>query len=296
MSKTDSLDPLQSRPETAKRSGRLMVVSALALSVAALAAAIFATWSTEPAHAQGSVPAQAAAPPKPGEPAKTASDPTIPAESVAAVNKALGGLSGGHTLDELRRTPLPGILEARIGSDLIYIDETGRYIFMNGDLIDLQSRRNLTQERVDDLMAIDFSELPLELAFQQVNGKGERRIAVFEDPNCGYCKRLRADLLKLDNVTIHTFPMAFLAADSESKARKALCAPDKAQAWNDLLVQGKVPDNAGTCDTSLEAVRELTRKLGITGTPVVFFPNGRRLVGYVPPARFSQMLAEYSVR
>ena len=294
MSKFDSPDPLQFRPATAKRRRRMLALSALALSVAALAGAAIGTWSTDAAHAQG--PAHAQMRSDSEEPAKTASDPAIPAASVAAVNEALGSLSGGHTLDELRRTPLPGILEARIGTDLIYIDETGRYIFMNGDLIDLQSRRNLTQERVDDLMAIDFGDLPLELAFEQVNGKGERRIAVFEDPNCGYCKRLRADLLKLDNVTIHTFPMAFLAADSESKARKALCAPDKAQAWNELLVHGKVPDNAGTCDTSIEAVRELTRKLGITGTPVVFFPNGRRLVGYVPPARFSQMLAEYSAR
>jgi thiol:disulfide interchange protein DsbC len=172
---------------------------------------------------------------------------------------------------------VPGIYEVRIQSDLVYVDEKGQYLFYSGDLIDMRSQRNLTRERVEELLTIDFKTLPLDLAIQQKIGDGKRVIAVFEDPNCGYCRKLRADLLKLDNVTLYTFPMAFLAPDSETKASKALCAADKVRAWNDLMLSNRVPGNAGTCETSLAKVAELARNLGITGTPVVFFQNGKRL-------------------
>ncbi len=202
---------------------------------------------------------------------------------------------GRYPVDEVRKTPLRGIYEVRVRNDvLMYADETGQYVFLDGNLIDLKAERNLTQERMEELLAIDFGTLPLDLAIKQVSGNGKRVVAVFEDPNCGYCKRLRADLVKLDDLTIYTFPMAFLAADSESKARKALCAADKARAWNDLLLNNRIPGNAGTCDTPLAKVAELARKLGITGTPVVFFANGKRLQGYAPPDRFNRMLAENS--
>jgi thiol:disulfide interchange protein DsbC len=203
-------------------------------------------------------------------------------------------LTRGRKIDEIRPTPIPGLYEVRVGTRLLYVDGQGRYMFLDGDLIDLQSQRNLTQERVEELMAIRFEDLPLDLAVKQVAGKGTRRIAVFEDPNCGFCKRLRADLMKLDDITIYTFPMAFLAADSDSKARKALCAADPVKAWNELLLSNRVPDNAGTCSTSIEKVRELAQKLGITGTPVVFFENGKRLSGYEPAERFNQRLANNS--
>ncbi|MFP5405881.1 MAG: DsbC family protein, partial [Gammaproteobacteria bacterium] len=260
----------------------MLSVSALLVSVAALVPA--------PAQAQG---AQAKQSPRAKDPGN--SSQAAPEGVSAAVRTAIDGFTRGrYKVEEVRRTPLPGIYEARIGNDLLYVDEKGQYLFYQGDLIDMKTQRNLTQERVEDLMAIRFEELPLNLAIKQVNGDGRQKIAVFEDPNCGFCKRLRADLVKLDNVTIYTFPLAFLAADSESKARKALCANEPAKAWNELLVQNRIPDNAGTCDTSIEKVRELSHKLGITGTPVVFFANDKRLQGYAPPERFNQMLAEYS--
>lgn len=216
-----------------------------------------------------------------------------PAE--ARIRAALEGIAHGRTkIEEVRPTPVQGLYEVRVGTRLLYVDGQGRYMFLDGDLIDLQSQRNLTQERIEELEAIDFGALPLDLAVRQVNGNGSRVLAVFEDPNCGYCKRLRADLVKLDDVTIYTFPLAFLAADSETKARKALCAADPARAWNELLLDNRVPGNAGTCENSLEQVRELARGLGITGTPVVFFANGRRLTGYAPPEHFGRLLAAHS--
>jgi thiol:disulfide interchange protein DsbC len=244
---------------------------ARALAVLAVAALWFAA---VPAGAQGT----------------PAADPAI--ARVKAAMEAF--VKGRYKVEDVRKTPLPGIYEVRIGHDLLYVDERGQYLFYEGSLIEMKTQRNLTQERAEELLTIDFKTLPLELAIKQVSGNGKRVMAVFEDPNCGYCKRLRADLVKLDDVTIYTFPMAFLAADSESKARKALCAADKARAWNDLLLNNHVPGNAGTCDTPLAQVRELAQKLGITGTPVLFFANGKRLQGYAPPERFNRMLAENS--
>lgn len=217
------------------------------------------------------------------------------ADPAATVRAAVDGwLKGRYKVDEVRKTPIAGIWEVRIGNDLLYVDEKGQHAFIEGNLVDLRSNRNLTRERTDELLTIDFKELPLNLALKQVNGNGKRVFAVFEDANCGYCKRMRQDLATLKDVTIYTFVVAFLSPDSETKAKKALCAEDKARAWNDLLLTGKVPGNAGTCETPLAKVRDLAQKLGVSATPTTFFSNGRRLQGYVPAAQFEKMLAENS--
>lgn len=201
-------------------------------------------------------------------------------------------LKGRYQVDEIRGTPLPGIWEVRIGNDLIYVDDKGRHAFVEGNLIDMRSNRNLTRERVEELMTIDFGTLPLNLAMKQVVGNGKRVMAVFEDPNCGYCRQLRKDLAEIKNVTIYTFVIPILSPDSEVKAKKALCADDKVRAWTDLMVSGKVPNNPGTCETPLAQNRELALKLGVTATPTVFFPNGKRLQGYVPAERLERLLDE----
>jgi thiol:disulfide interchange protein DsbC len=219
------------------------------------------------------------------------------ADTIQRIRAAVEGFSGGRLkVEEVRRTPLTGIFEVRIQNELFYVDERGQYLFYSGDLIDMKSQRNLTRERVEELLTIDFRELPLDLAIAQKIGNGRRVVAVFEDPNCGYCRKLRADLLKLDDVTLYTFPMAFLAADSASKANRALCAADPPRAWNELMINGRAPANDGKCDTSLSKVADLARKLGITGTPVVFFANGKRLQGYAPPETFERMLADAAKR
>lgn len=217
--------------------------------------------------------------------AQQASDPA------ATVRSAVDGwLKGRYKVEEVRKTPVAGIWEVRIGNDLIYVDEKGQHAFVEGNLVELRSNRNLTRERVDELLTIDFKDLPLDLAIKQVHGNGSRVIAIFEDANCGYCKRMRQDLANLKDVTIYTFVVAFLSPDSETKAKKALCASDKARAWNDMMISGKVPGNAGTCDTPLAKIRDLAQKLGVNATPTTFFSSGRRLQGYVPAAQFEKLL------
>lgn len=217
------------------------------------------------------------------------------ADAAATVRAAVDAwLKGRFKVDEVRKSAVAGVYEVRIGNDLMYVDEKGQHAFVEGNLVDMRTNRNLTRERIDELLTINFKDLPLNLAFKQVIGNGRRVIAVFEDANCGYCKQMRRDLVAMKDVTIYTFVVSILAADSETKAKKALCAADKVRAWNDLMLSGKIPGNAGTCDTPLEQIREVARKHGISATPTAFFANGRRLQGYVPGSQLDKMLDEYS--
>lgn len=218
-----------------------------------------------------------------------------PAAVASRIGKAVEAWTGGrYQVESVNLTPVKGLYEVRIFNDLFYVDEAARHIMIEGELIDMQSSRNITRDRLDEILAIDFSSLPFDLALKQVVGNGSRRIALFEDPNCGYCRKLRADLARLDDVTIYTFVYPILAADSETKARKAWCAPDRVKAWVDLMMTGTVPRNEGACDTPIARIRDLGMELGITATPTIFFASGRRLQGYAPPDAFGKLLAENS--
>jgi thiol:disulfide interchange protein DsbC len=213
-------------------------------------------------------------------------------EIVANIKKSLEAWTNNrYKVEEVRRTPLPGIYEARIASNVFYVDEKAQYMFMEGHMLDLRTNRDLTRERLDEIMTINFKDLPLEMAIKQVNGKGTRKIALFEDPNCGYCKKLRADLNLLPDVTVYTFAYPILSPDSDVKAKKALCAKDQQKAWSELMLTGKVPANDGTCSTPLAKIKELGRKYGITATPTIFLTSGKRIQGYMPPEQFAKALA-----
>ena len=197
----------------------------------------------------------------------------------------------GQEIDEIRPTPMANLYEVRLGATLIYVDGRGQYALIEGQLIDIANARNLTRDRLDDVMRIDFArDLPTELAFKQVIGNGKRKLAVFEDPNCTYCRKLRAEFEQLKDVTIYTYPYAILSPDSEVKARKAWCAKDPMVAWNAMLTRGTVPNNAGECDNPVAKVRELGRQLGVEATPTMFFPSGKRVPGAISRDRLEQLL------
>jgi thiol:disulfide interchange protein DsbC len=195
-------------------------------------------------------------------------------------------------IDQVSRTPMPGLYEVRIGSDLFYTDAEGNYI-INGEMMDTRERRNLTQERVDKLLAIDFSQLPVKDAFTIVRGNGKRKLAVFEDPNCGYCKRFERDLQKIDNVTVHLFLYPILGPDSIEKSRAVWCAKDKGKAWQDWMVRGEpLPRADAGCDvTALARNTEFGRKHKITGTPTLIFTDGSRVPGAITGADLEKLLA-----
>ena len=195
-------------------------------------------------------------------------------------------------IDEVRPTAMQGLYEVRIGTDVFYTDAKGNYV-IQGELIDTKARRNLTEDRINKLTAVDFSELPLKDAFTIVRGNGKRKIAVFEDPNCGYCKRFERDLQNVDNVTIHMYLYPILGGDSPAKSRAVWCAKDRAATWQDLMVRDKpAPAADAKCDVGAIARNvELGRKLRITGTPTLVFADGTRVPGALTSAQVEQRLA-----
>jgi thiol:disulfide interchange protein DsbC len=184
-------------------------------------------------------------------------------------------------IDEISKSPMPGLYEIRVnGNEIYYTDAEANYL-VQGNLIDTRQKRNLTEERIAKLSAIDFDALPFKDAFTIVRGNGKRKLAVFEDPNCGYCKRFEKDLQKVNNVTIYLFLYPILSKDSGEKSKNIWCAKDKARAWQDWMVRD-VPPAAASCDSAAIARNvELGRKFRITGTPTLVFADGSRVPGAV---------------
>ena len=195
-------------------------------------------------------------------------------------------------IDEVSKSAMPGLYEIRVnGSEIYYTDGEGNFL-LQGNLIDTRQRRNLTEERVEKLTAISFDALPMKDAFTIVRGTGKRKLAVFEDPNCGYCKRFERDLQKVDNITIHMFLYPILSADSNEKSKNIWCSKDRGKTWQDWMVRDKVASTA-SCDTSaIERNVEIGRKHKITGTPTLIFADGTRVPGAITAAQVEKYLTD----
>jgi len=196
-------------------------------------------------------------------------------------------------IDEVTKSPVPGLYEVRVnGAQIFYTDEQGNYL-IQGSLIDVKSRKNLTEERVEKLSEVAFDKLPLQDAIKIVRGNGKRKLAVFEDPNCGYCKRFEKDMKTVDNVTVYLFLYPVLGADSTVKSRDIWCSKDKGKAWNDWMEASAKPATAAaSCDVAaLQRNVEFGRKYNITGTPTLIFSNGTRTPGAIPAEQVEKQLA-----
>ncbi len=200
----------------------------------------------------------------------------------------------GVPVDAVNATPYDGLFEVQIGEDLVYTDADVRFV-LQGSLVDAESRRNLTRARQEALNAVAFDDLPLALAFTQVRGDGSRQVAVFEDPNCGYCKQFRRTLLDVDDITVHTFMYPMLAPDSADKVRDVWCAKDKAATWDAWMIDGKTPP-AASCDAPVQDMLALGQKLRVRGTPTIVFADGTRVSGALPAEAFKQRLDEVGKR
>jgi len=212
--------------------------------------------------------------------------------SEASIKKAVEAAMPGAKVDAVRKAGVLNLYEVQMGGDILYTDEKATH-FVIGHIIDPKNRKDLTQERLDKLSQIKFSELPLDLAIKQVKGNGKRQIATFEDPNCTYCKKLAKELQGVTDVTIYTFMMPILSPDSADKSKAIWCASDRAKAWNDWMLEGKAPSGKEDCDTSAVARnQEFGHKLNITGTPTLFFADGERVPGAVPLPKIEQKLAQ----
>ncbi|MGB9992424.1 DsbC family protein [Massilia sp. SM-13] len=191
-------------------------------------------------------------------------------------------LGEGVKIDSVKATPYAGLYEIRVGDEIRYTDKTGSYLIV-GHVFNLKTSEDLTQARIDDINKIKFSDLPLELALKTVKGNGKRVIAVFEDPNCGYCKRFRQQALKdVDNVTVYTFMYNILSPDSVVKSKNIWCSADRNKAWDEWMISGKAaPAAPANCTAPNEQVLALGQKLRVNGTPAIFFADGSRIPGAI---------------
>jgi thiol:disulfide interchange protein DsbC len=201
-------------------------------------------------------------------------------------------LGDGVKVDSIRKTPYSGLYEIRAAGDILYTDEKAEFIFV-GNVFQAKTARNLTKERVDEINKIKFSDLPLQHALKTVKGNGKRTLAIFEDPNCGYCKRFRqTTLTEIDNVTVYTFMLNILSEDSIVKSRNIWCSADRNKAWDEWMVGGKAAAAApARCKAPHEEVAELGRKLRINGTPAIFFADGSRIPGAIDAKALETKLA-----
>jgi thiol:disulfide interchange protein DsbC len=211
----------------------------------------------------------------------------------AAIRKNLAErLPNFPKIDEVTRTPVPGLWEVRIGNDVLYSDEQGNFL-IQGQIIDTKTRTNLTEARLDKLTAIDFASLPLKDAIVWKQGTGERKLVQFSDPNCPYCKRFERDLTNVKDVTVYTFLYPILGQDSSEKARAIWCNKEPSQTWRAWMVDGKaLPRVMGNCDASaIERNVELGRKHRVNGTPAIVFANGKRVGGAINAEQVENLLA-----
>ena len=198
---------------------------------------------------------------------------------------------GDATIKSIEKTAIPGLYEVNLGSQIIYSDATGDHLIL-GDIVDAKTRKNLTEARLSETNRINFASLPFANAVKVVKGNGSRKIAVFSDPNCPYCKQLETTLKSMDNITVYTFLYPVLSPDSTVKSKSIWCSADRAKAWESWMQDHRAPTAPGTCDTAaIDRNLALGQSMNVSGTPTVFLADGRRLPGAVPADELDKALS-----
>ncbi|HEY0561830.1 MAG TPA: DsbC family protein [Methylophilus sp.] len=203
----------------------------------------------------------------------------------ASLKKTIEATYPKIKVDSVTKTPYAGLYEVFMGGQIIYTDDKLSFIIAEGRLVDIKSKRDVTGERLEELTKIDFNSLPLNQAIKVVKGNGSRKLVVFSDVDCPFCKRLEQnELANINDVTIYTFlyPIEQLHPDAANKSRSIWCAPNRVKAWNDWIFNNQLPTKVGKCDVPLEAVGVLARQAGVTSTPTLFFSDGKRMLGAQP--------------
>src|SRR5574340_167145 len=210
----------------------------------------------------------------------------------SVIRKALTQQFPGATISSVQKTPYSGLFEVYLDDQLIYVDGKAQYVFA-GDVIDLKNRSNLTQARLNQLQAVKWETFPLNNALKTVKGNGARKLVLFSDVDCPYCRKFEAELAKVDNITVYTFlfPIEGLHPQAPQVSKQIWCAPDRNKAWDNYIASKSVPKNDGKCANPVDANIALGNKLRVSGTPTLFFANGQRVPGMVPAAQLEKLLA-----
>jgi thiol:disulfide interchange protein DsbC len=226
-----------------------------------------------------------------GEPTSTAPQaaPALASKSIEDVVRQHVAAKVPGKVSSVRKLPF-GMYEVVIENEIVYVDESAEYL-ITGHLYNTKTQEDLTAKRSDEVLRVDFSSLPLQLAFKVVRGDGSRPIAIFEDPNCPYCKKLEREIRTLNNTTMYVFLYPILSDDSVAKSTEIWCSKDPANAWASLMLDGRQPDKAAEgCKTPIDDVLALGHRLAVTGTPTLLFADGKRAPGMIPLDRIEQMM------
>jgi thiol:disulfide interchange protein DsbC len=199
----------------------------------------------------------------------------------ASVKRGVETRFTGMKVNSVAKTPYSGLYEVVVGETIFYTDEKVNFVF-RGEIIEARSQKNVTEERQQKLSAIKFEDLPLEIAIKQVRGSGKRVVAIFSDPYCPYCKTLDRALMREDDITIYTFLFPIIRAESADKSRSIWCAPDRAKAYYDFMLNGRDTAIAGNCNAPVDKWLALGQKFGVRATPTSFAANGQRIMGARP--------------
>jgi thiol:disulfide interchange protein DsbC len=202
-----------------------------------------------------------------------------------SLKKAIEAAYPKFKVESVIKTPYPGLYEVFMGGQIIYTDEKLSFLIAEGRLVDPKTKRDITGERMEELTKIDFNSLPLDQAIKVVKGNGSRKLVVFSDVDCPYCKRLEQnELTNVTDVTIYTFlyPLVQLHPDSAAKSKSIWCASNRVKAWNDWIFNNELPAKSGNCEVPIERIGELAKKIGVTSTPTLIFADGKRMMGAQP--------------
>jgi thiol:disulfide interchange protein DsbC len=203
----------------------------------------------------------------------------------ASLRKAIEAAYPKVRIENITKTNYAGLYEVFLDGQIVYTDEKFSFLIAEGRLVEPKTRRDITGERMDELTKVNFAALPFDQAIKVVKGNGSRKLVVFSDPDCPYCRQLeQKELVNITDVTIYTFlyPLEQLHPDAGNKAKAIWCTPDRAKAWTDWSMNGRLPEGTASCDTPLDKVADLGRKLGITSTPTLIFASGKRILGAYP--------------
>ncbi len=213
----------------------------------------------------------------------------FPSFANESVKQELGKKYPDVKAERVTKTAYGNLFEVYTGGEIFYTDEKVTFLLL-GALVDTQTKVNISEARLQKLNVIVFNDLPFDQAIKLVRGNGSRRMAIFEDPNCGYCKRFEQDVNSTDNITAYIFTYPILAQDSIDKSKSIWCSTDRLKAWQDQMLREKAPTAKGTCDTPIDKVLALGRKMNVTGTPTTFFEDGERISGALPKDKIEAKL------
>jgi thiol:disulfide interchange protein DsbC len=192
----------------------------------------------------------------------------------------------------IQKTNFNDLYEVYIGGQIIYTNETFDFLIVEGRVVDPKTKNDLTELRLEELTRVNFNDLPLSDAIKVVKGDGKRKIAIFSDVDCPYCKSLeKKELSNVDNITIYTFlyPLA-IHPEAELKSKKIWCAKNRSKAWTEYIHNDNLPKNSGACKTPINKILKLGKDLGISSTPTIILSNGKRVSGAIPYEQLEEYL------